>query len=264
MTRQSFHLGVEYTTLQDSYERFYNVVEEIKVDSFHVVCPHCAVFASMKRDAEVCRNTGVIDGIFSCPNCHNSVFVQARYDSDAIIDGISDASNVAFNEIETQSFPAEIALVYPRRREIVVPPEVPSPYSEDYREAVLISDLSPKASAALSRRILQTILRNEYQIQHHSLAREIEDFINSPKIPTYLADAVDAVRNIGNIAAHPLKDTNTGEIIEVEPGEAEWLLEVLASLFDFTFVQPKRLEEKKSDLNQKLQAIGKPPMKEKK
>jgi hypothetical protein len=81
-------------------------------------------------------------------------------------------------------------------------------------------------------------------------------------VPSYLAQAIDAVRNIGNFAAHPLKDTNTGEIIEVESGEAEWLLEVLEALFDFAFIQPIRLEQKKSALNQKLESIGKPPMKE--
>jgi hypothetical protein len=76
-----------------------------------------------------------------------------------------------------------------------------------------------------------------------------------------LNDAIDAIRNVGNFAAHPLKDTNTGEIVEVEPGEAEWLIEVLEALFDFTFVQPKRLEERRKKLNAKLTTLGKPPMK---
>ena len=71
-----------------------------------------------------------------------------------------------------------------------------------------------------------------------------------------------AIRNIGNFGAHPVKDANTGEIVDVEPGEAEWLLDVLESLFDSAFVQPKRLEEREQKLNDKLQQIGKPPMKE--
>lgn len=41
------------------------------------------------------------------------------------------------------------------------------------------------------------------------------------------------MRNIGNFAAHPLKDTSTGEILPVEAGEAEWNLETLEALFDF-------------------------------
>jgi hypothetical protein len=72
-----------------------------------------------------------------------------------------------------------------------------------------------------------------------------------------LLQAIDAVRSIGNFAAHPLKDTNTGMIVDVETGEAEWLLDVLDALFDFTFVQPKTIERKKNDLNEKLKSIGK-------
>ena len=76
-----------------------------------------------------------------------------------------------------------------------------------------------------------------------------------------MSSAIDAVRNIGNFAAHPIKDTNTGEIVEVEPGEAEWLLDVLEGLFDFYFVQPAELRRKREALNEKLEAAGKPPMK---
>ena len=93
-----------------------------------------------------------------------------------------------------------------------------------------------------------------------NLVQEIEEFIPRKDVPTYLSDAVDAVRNVGNFAAHPSKDTNTVEIVDVEQGEAERLLDVLESLFDFVFVQTKRLEERKKALNAKLTSLGKPPM----
>jgi len=154
-------------------------------------------------------------------------------------------------------------IIYPIPKSIARPvePEVPSNYKNDFIEASLVLPISPKASAAISRRVLQNILRDEYKIQKPSLAQEISEFILKPGIPTHLSQAVDAVRNIGNFAAHPLKDTNTGQVIEVEPGEAEWLLDVLDSLFDFTFVQPERLKTKQAQLNAKLASIGKPPMK---
>jgi len=47
----------------------------------------------------------------------------------------------------------------------------------------------------------------------------------------------------------------------VEPEEAEWNLDVLESLFDFYFVQPSRLQQKREKLDRKLQDAGKPPMK---
>jgi hypothetical protein len=76
-----------------------------------------------------------------------------------------------------------------------------------------------------------------------------------------LAEGIDAVRNIGNFAAHPIKSTNTGEIVDVEPGEAEWLLDLLEGLFDFYFILPAELQRKKEALNKKLADVGKPPMK---
>lgn len=152
-------------------------------------------------------------------------------------------------------------IVYPQYSIRPVDQEVPERYRDDYLEASAILNISPKASAALSRRLLQHILREEFSISHRSLSVEIEEFIKRSDVPSYLSDAVDAIRNIGNFAAHPLKGTNSGEIIEVEPGEAEWLLEVLDSLFDFAFVQPTRLKERREKLNEKLKILGKPPMK---
>lgn len=142
-----------------------------------------------------------------------------------------------------------------------LPDEVPEPYRSDYREAVAVLGVSPKASAAISRRMLQAILSDKFAIGKGSLAEQIQEFINKPGIPSFLAEAVDAVRAIGNIAAHPIKSKNTGAIVPVEPGEAEWLVEVLDTLCDFAFVQPKRLQERREQLNQKLQELGKPPLK---
>ena len=50
--------------------------------------------------------------------------------------------------------------------------------------------------------------------------------------------------------------------MEVEPKEAEWLLNWLDGLFDFYFVQPARAKARRDALNAKLQDAGKPPMKQ--
>jgi hypothetical protein len=52
-----------------------------------------------------------------------------------------------------------------------------------------------------------------------------------------------------------------GEILPVEPGEAEWSLDVLEQLFDFYYVQPALTAKKRDEMNKKLQEAGKPPMK---
>ena len=133
--------------------------------------------------------------------------------------------------------------------------------ANDYSEACLVITDSAKASAALSRRCLQGLLREAVQVKPSDLSNEIQQVLDSKTLPSYMAESIDAVRNIGNFAAHPMKSQHSGEILDVEPGEAEWNLEVLESLFDFYFVQPAILRAKRAALDAKLGEAGKPPMK---
>lgn len=141
------------------------------------------------------------------------------------------------------------------------PTEVPRNFAEDYTEACLVIPDSPKASAALSRRCLQSILRDVAKVKPGDLVDEIQEVLDRRTLPAHIPEALDAVRVIGNFAAHAIKNKKTGEIVPVEPGEAEWNLDVLESLFDFYFVQPAMLQGKKAALNKKLQEAGKPPLK---
>ncbi len=81
-----------------------------------------------------------------------------------------------------------------------IPPEVPKEYSEDYSEACLVLADSPKASAALSRRCLQHLLRNEAKVKHQDLAKEIQEVIDRGTLPSHVVDGLDVVRSIGNFA----------------------------------------------------------------
>ncbi|MFP3708167.1 DUF4145 domain-containing protein [Paraburkholderia sp. SIMBA_009] len=137
---------------------------------------------------------------------------------------------------------------------------MPEHIAEDYREAGVVLEASPKASAALSRRCLQTVLR-EHGFTQYNLAEAIQAVIDSGRLPSAVADNIDAIRNIGNFAAHPMKDTSSGQILPVEPHEAEWNLDVLEELFDCFYVQPEKAREKRAALDAKLAAAGKPPMK---
>jgi hypothetical protein len=129
-------------------------------------------------------------------------------------------------------------------------------FAEDYREASLTLEVSPKASAALSRRCLQNIIHDKAGIKMQNLAEEIDALIQRG-LPSALANNLHAVRKVGNFAAHPTKSNHTGQIVDVEPDEAEWLLEVLDGLFDYFFVQPARNAGRLAKLNQKLKAAGK-------
>jgi hypothetical protein len=99
------------------------------------------------------------------------------------------------------------------------------------------------------------------RVKHGDLSSEIQQVLDSKTLPSSVAENVDAVRNIGNFAAHPNKSTSTGEVLPVELEEAEWNLDVLESLFDVYFVQPARAKAKRESLNKKLQDAGKPPLK---
>lgn len=138
------------------------------------------------------------------------------------------------------------------------PIEVPANISQDFNEACLVESLSKKASAALARRCLQNML-HEKGITENNLSEEIDKAMI--KLPSHLSEAIDAIRNIGNFATHPIKSKNTGEIVDVEEGETEWILDVLEQLFDFYYVQPALTQAKKDALNLKLQSAGKPEMK---
>jgi len=140
-----------------------------------------------------------------------------------------------------------------------IPAEVPADIAEDFKEACLVLRDSPKASAALSRRCLQHLLRTAGGVKPRDLSAEIEQVM--PKLPGDLAGALDAIRHIGNFATHPIKSTSTGEIVPVDPEEAEWQLDTLEQLFEYYFVRPAKLKAQREALNKKLIDAGKPPLK---
>ena len=150
-------------------------------------------------------------------------------------------------------------LVYPRAgKRKPVPDKVQKDIQEDFEEACLVLQDSPKASAALSSRCLQAVLREQGYTQK-DLSDQIEAVL--PHLPIDIASMIDAVRNVGNFGAHPTKSKSTGEILPVEPGEAEWSTEVLEVLFDHYYARPSIIADKRTALNKKLQDAGKPPMK---
>jgi uncharacterized protein DUF4145 len=152
-------------------------------------------------------------------------------------------------------------LLYPQRvSPRQTPPDVDKDYATDFVEAAIVLADSPKTSAALSRRLLQHVLREKGGFKAANLDRETQATIDSGTLPDDLAHDLDALRTIGNFAAHPIKSTNTGEVVDVEPEEAEWLLD-LDELLQHYFTRPAERARKWAALNTKLQDAGKPPLK---
>ena len=143
-------------------------------------------------------------------------------------------------------------MIYPKKNPYPnCPKEVPNDIAQEYTEACLILPVSPTASAAISRRCLQHFLREVVKVKSGNLIDEIKDIINTGKLPSYISEDLDAVRRIGNFAAHPIKNEQTGTILPVEPGEAEWNIKILYALFDFYCVEPDKSRKRRDELNQK-------------
>ncbi|WP_235919070.1 DUF4145 domain-containing protein [Aureimonas psammosilenae] len=118
---------------------------------------------------------------------------------------------------------------------------IPDVLRDDYIEACRIRDLSPKASATLARRCLQGMIRDFAGIAKGRLIDEIKELRarteagSAPRgVEPETIDAIDAVRDIGNIGAHMEKDINI--IVDVDPGEAQALIELIELLFDEWYV----------------------------
>lgn len=207
-------------------------------------CPHCTVEIHPNADTNHMyysnRTIGWTYEVIPCPACKEFIIS---------LDPPRDAK----------------FLVYPRgANRGPVPPEVPGNISSDYVEACNVLPISPKASAALARRCLQNILR-AHGYTAKDLATEIDMLLDEPDtkkaIPSTLRMTVDGIRNFGNFSAHPISDVTSLQIIEVEPEEAEWCLEILEGLFDHFYVGPALAAKKKAALDAKLAAAGKPASK---
>jgi len=137
--------------------------------------------------------------------------------------------------------------------------EIPGEYAERYQKAHDILNICPEASAASSRKCLELILLNVLGAKKLNLfdkLNEVED-----EISFALFKKLHYLREIGNFGAHPRKNTHTAELLPVEPGEAEYCLELLLELFDECFVKPKKRENVKKMIDEKIKLAGKSPIK---
>ena len=114
----------------------------------------------------------------------------------------------------------------------VYPSYIPFSIRNDYYEACQIQELSPKASATLSRRCIQGMIRDFWGISKRRLFDEISAL--EEKIDPLTWKAIDSVRKIGNIGAHMEKDVNI--VIDVTPSEASLLIELIETLMQDWYI----------------------------
>ena len=155
---------------------------------------------------------------FLCPNCDN-------YSIQAVQCG----EKTNFNDIWIQ----------PRSNAQLYPDYVPKGIRQDYEEAFLIVELSPRASAVLSRRCIQSIIKDYWNCKDSNLSKAIQSI--SDKIDEQTLQVLNAIRQIGNAGAHPDKDTEV--IIDISSEDATKLLKSIEFLIQECYITPHKKSE---------------------
>lgn len=157
-------------------------------------------------------SNSIIVTFYKCPECEK-ISIKC--------DGVSmDLKNLHVN-------------ILPQSTAIKFPDYIPLAIRQDYEEAHSILNLSPKASATLSRRCLQGMIRDFWGIKGKRLIDEIN--LLEEKIPTAQWKVLNGVRRIGNIGAHMESDVNV--IVDIEPDEASKLIKLIEKLLNDWYVQ---------------------------
>lgn len=130
--------------------------------------------------------------------------------------------------------------------------DIPRELEAEYRTAARILADSPEASAALSRRLLQRFLTTHVGMHGGGLAEQVRRTADSEQMPPYLSEALRTLSVVAKLESNANKSLRPEALTAVEPGEPEWLLDILQSLFELYFVQPARLRRKLDALEARI------------
>jgi hypothetical protein len=137
---------------------------------------------------------------------------------------------------------------------------VPEPFRTDYLEASLILTDSARMSAVLARKILADLLERYANVPRSlKLSKMIDDFLGQKGHPSHVTDNLHYLREIADFAAHTQKDT-LGNIVDINPGEAEWTLETVDSLLDYFIVGPEKDKQRRATFDMKIAAAQRKPI----
>ncbi|MGH2078808.1 DUF4145 domain-containing protein [Aerococcus urinaeequi] len=149
------------------------------------VCPHCNVFSAAHYNlVEQFKHNHLKYGIVmsDCDSCRN----------------------VSIWLIKDIFHSSEEDLLYPRNAKNIEPANIdmPDDVKKIYQEASLILEISPRASAALSRLAIETLASKHLNAGKGSLNDMIGNLVRNG-LSSRIQRALDAVRVIGNEGVHP-------------------------------------------------------------
>ncbi len=134
--------------------------------------------------------------------------------------------------------------------------DVPADYAEEYQTAARVLCHSEEASAAISRRLLHRVLSVKTGAGHGSLSDQIRQAVISSDLPPYLKQALQTLSRVAKLDPGTPKSERPEGLTPVEPGEADWLLDVLEAMFDLYFVEPAKMGRRQASLEQKIAPVA--------
>lgn len=126
------------------------------------------------------------------------------------------------------------------------PKYIPYAIRTDYEEACLIKDKSPKASATLSRRCLQAMIRDFWGVEGETLYTEFQAL--EDKIEPMIWTAIKSVQEVGKIGANMKEDINF--IVDVEPEEVGMLIGLIEILLEEWYIRSHERELRMKKITQ--------------
>lgn len=216
------------------------------IKPFNWECPHCERAVTITEDrfsrsahllyiGNAAGYRALVSQFIVCPNDECRQFTLEVSLTDTIVEGGARRALLNSRFHHWRLIPWGAARAFPAY--------VPQAVRDDYAEACAIKDLSPKAAATLARRAVQGIVRDYWKIVRSTLNAELIEL--STRVGTDITqetwDSIDAVRSVGNIGAHMEKEINV--IVEVDPDEAELLVQLVETLVDDTYIAREQRQQ---------------------
>lgn len=234
------------------------------VDNY--ICPFCGVAIPLTKDTHKATHVGftpIVQGSISLQGPSRAQIEQEnkQRSENGIMAHVVKCPSCEKTSIYGIGISGDIVdekyLIYPKSNAKQYPEYVPQSIRKDYQEAFEILNISPKASAALSRRCIQGMIRDTQGIHAGNLASEINQLEGKIQLDQWAA--IDAARKLGNIGAHMEKDTSI--IVDIDPEEAKLLLDLVEYLIYEWYIskhESSLMMDKIKQLSEKKQALRRP------
>ena len=175
-------------------------------------CPHCKVKSTFAQKAVVSGH-GENFYVWQCHDCERIVFV---------VEG-----KIVFPDVRSEASA-----------------DLPDEVRENFNEALRSLNVgNPKSAVIMTRTALQAATR-QHGAAGKDLKAEIGDLANRHVIPDSLRDWAHELRDGGNLVAHPEPNK------KVEAQDAEELIALADSIFDYLYVIPAEIQRRRGRLSQ--------------